>query len=989
MSYSAHIKLNYCKNNIYVFGDIMSKLYEQLKKQIETINVDGFEFIEKSRADGDYFELRYRGKKIGQLWARDPLGMLFTNFVTSEEKDSAISLSAKGKDSYQFGLGNERVYNYHSGYGHKYNIALASVEDAVPRILHVIEIAGGSKTGNGKYTHVQAVWIAAAVLSYETYYGSKASRNLNDYFFEQNQIRWKAQEYTAGEVHSPRVSQWCNGDHPEHTYCYLRERGTKRRLTIPGEFDYEKEEPSDVSKNDIIEVLGKTINIQRLYDFVHNEYSLLKGKDRDIDYISILDFIQKYSETAYSNPDACFDVVKKQQMIDLKTKGQYVHSIMKDIVAFCSANYNLKKCVPISWLDGSNTKIKKYLWAQMKYLKYEDSPISISIFVEKNGEQSTQLRVSLEIKNDGTDGEIMSRYHSHLDMALNTESGLTYVTGSNKWGRPAEIKESRKTLKEKVESNQLRKVQVCKIISRIDNETNEYYQDEICKAVESLLPYYEHVFEENIYWPSLDEYNPGITVEKWIELLRDTQIITNENLRMFKFILELGGESTCANIAETYGGTASSYNGLGRAFGERVHRKTGCPFCKDDTRERLYTIPFVGRSVIERGKERYSWKLRDELKEALELMDLSNLNYEMKEKEKFDKNLILYGPPGTGKTYNTAIYAVAICDGKSIEDLTDYDEVMTRYNELKAEHRVAFTTFHQSYGYEEFIEGIKPIVNEESGSVGYTIESGVFKKFCANASGMRNKAEKTDIVNDNSDSDDIELENDKNYVFIIDEINRGNISKIFGELITLIENTKREGMLEAANAILPYSGEIFSVPSNVYIIGTMNTADRSIALMDTALRRRFQFVEMMPDAKVLRDIGVDKLIIDGEMLDVAAMLETINERISFLYDREHTIGHAFFTGLSENRSIEKLASIFSKSVIPLLQEYFYEDYQKIQFVLGDNGKSDDSYKFIKDIRVVAKDIFKGRIDEVIDLPERKYEVNKEALLNIQSYIEIM
>ena len=163
-------------------------------------------------------------------------------------------------------------------------------------------------------------------------------------------------------------------------------------------------------------------------------------------------------------------------------------------------------------------------------------------------------------------------------------------------------------------------------------------------------------------------------------------------------------------------------------------------------------------------------------------------------------------------------------------------------------------------------------------------------------------------------------------VFVIDEINRGNISKIFGELITLIEDTKREGLPEQASAILPYSGESFSVPSNVYILGTMNTADRSITLMDTALRRRFQFFEMMPDPEVLRKLGADKV---GE-LDVAAMLKIINERITFLYDREHTIGHAFFTKLKDSPNIATLASIFRKSIIPLLQEYFYEDYQKIQ-----------------------------------------------------------
>lgn len=509
-------------------------------------------------------------------------------------------------------------------------------------------------------------------------------------------------------------------------------------------------------------------------------------------------------------------------------------------------------------------------------------------------------------------------------------------------------------------------------------------------------------------------------------------------------------------------------------------------------------------------REQYPTIIGIEKTEAIKALEERGVLQEMREANKeFDKNLILYGPPGTGKTYNSATYAVAICDEKSVDELTDYDAVMKRYNELKEAGRIAFTTFHQSYGYEEFIEGIKPVVDDEATDISYTIESGVFKKFCdiagtpenmeidhnaqvwfvrLNGVGKNDLKEEcfkegtirfswenenvddsykkwfnmmspgdyvvsynganvnidgigiiedsepfydeqrssfkwtrkvkwlvTDIVENIRElnggkylpnfeitklnrvriSELLELvskhggyageKNEKPYVFIIDEINRGNISKIFGELITLIESTKRAGMEEAASAILPYSGKPFSVPSNVYILGTMNTADRSIALMDTALRRRFQFIEMMPDSDVLRKIHADKV----EDLDVAAMLDKINERITFLYDREHTIGHAFFTGLKDDASLSKLQSIFEKSVIPLLQEYFYEDYQKIQLVLGDNAKSDDNLKFILDEKVVAKNIFKGNVEDVIDLPEKRYSINKVAFGNINSYKEIL
>ena len=277
---------------------------------------------------------------------------------------------------------------------------------------------------------------------------------------------------------------------------------------------------------------------------------------------------------------------------------------------------------------------------------------------------------------------------------------------------------------------------------------------------------------------------------------------------------------------------------------------------------------------------------------------------------------------------------------------------------------MAFTTFHQSYGYEDFIEGIKP-ETDASGNVKYPVKDGAFKEFCDKANGKEEK-----------------------YVFIIDEINRGNISKIFGELITLIEPSKRIGAEEGMEAKLPYSHKKFGVPSNVYILGTMNTADRSIAMMDTALRRRFNFVEMMPDTEVLRKISADKVTDNGKTLDVAAMLNAINSRIEVLFDREHTIGHAFFTGLKgSNATLHNLRAIFENKVLPLLQEYFYEDYQKIALVLGDDDKSSDEYKFIKVEQINPINVFKKSVDINI-IPEKKYTINKEAFKHIESYIEI-
>lgn len=322
-------------------------------------------------------------------------------------------------------------------------------------------------------------------------------------------------------------------------------------------------------------------------------------------------------------------------------------------------------------------------------------------------------------------------------------------------------------------------------------------------------------------------------------------------------------------------------------------------------------------------------------------------------------NTILYGPPGTGKTYNSIKYAVDTVDTKFTQDgIKGYPAYIKKFNELKEVGRIAFTTFHQSYGYEEFIEGIKPNLSDSSDKkISYEIAEGVFKECCEKA---RRKSENS-------------------YVFIIDEINRGNISKIFGELITLIEDSKREGEPEAMSVILPYSKENFSVPKNVYILGTMNTADRSISLMDTALRRRFEFVEMMPDEDLL-----DKVVVE-EDINIHEMLKIMNRRIEALYDREHTLGHAFFMPLNNDgkATINQLESIFKNKIIPLLQEYFYEDYEKIMLVLGINTQNTDDSKFIS---VKSNDgLFKNNLD--IDL-NTTYQINNKAFENPENYRNI-
>ncbi|HDZ5245268.1 TPA: AAA family ATPase [Campylobacter jejuni] len=388
-------------------------------------------------------------------------------------------------------------------------------------------------------------------------------------------------------------------------------------------------------------------------------------------------------------------------------------------------------------------------------------------------------------------------------------------------------------------------------------------------------------------------------------------------------------------------------------------------------------------------------------------------------------NQILYGPPGTGKTYHTIDKALEIISKVEKIELPDENNRVDRkklFNEYVKNGQIVFTTFHQSYGYEEFVEGIKPRMDKEnSKEIEYEIKDGIFKELCEKALENRDSIKNFNFyidklkekvkIDDNNPEKYFELPNTKYfiqyrngrtfrikfdgmsknhkdypvsidnieklyktsiadeiynsayvkailnylksqgledykekdektnspYIIIIDEINRGNVSKIFGELITLIEPSKRIGEKEELKVTLPYSGEKFGVPKNVYIIGTMNTADRSITSLDTALRRRFEFVEMMPD--------VSKLSMDCEGINLQELLKAINTRIEYLLDREKTIGHAFFVSVE---NLEDLKKVFQNKIIPLLQEYFYNDYALINAVLNDNDmifedKKDDKY----------------------------------------------
>lgn len=326
-------------------------------------------------------------------------------------------------------------------------------------------------------------------------------------------------------------------------------------------------------------------------------------------------------------------------------------------------------------------------------------------------------------------------------------------------------------------------------------------------------------------------------------------------------------------------------------------------------------------------------------------------------------NTILYGPPGTGKTYNTYNEFLKLFNNIWYrKHANDRKKINKGIKYCLKNDNLRFCTFHQSYGYEEFIEGLK-----SDGKGNFKVEDGIFKEIAIEAlyEGLKldikldYEIEKESLSKEDSrnikkqlvlenihNKDNFEFKKTKNYIIVIDEINRGNISKIFGELITLLEEDKRLTKENEILVKLPYSKEFFCLPPNLYIVGTMNTSDKSIALMDVALRRRFYFKEMMPNHNLLKT--VDNIKLDK-------MLEMINKRIEFLYDRDYMIGHAYLINVE---NLSEISDVFKNKIIPLLQEYFYDDWEKIGLILGGIGRSEKDDYIVYKKEIQSSNLFK-------------------------------
>ena len=437
--------------------------------------------------------------------------------------------------------------------------------------------------------------------------------------------------------------------------------------------------------------------------------------------------------------------------------------------------------------------------------------------------------------------------------------------------------------------------------------TAEHYPDPEYRMLATDLAYCytERILKEQKAeqeWEPKD-YNPGITVENWVSLLANKEVYHESAKTVIERLLDYGGQATCTQLAQKYGDNANTYNVNSIAFAKKVYEKTHCKLAeREDESVRWWSILYMGKKADKDDDGVYIWKLRPELAEALKIVngeevpdeDTDTTEYTKKDfleevfisEAKYDEmyavlmrkqNIILQGAPGVGKTFAAKRLAYSIMGAKN-------------------DDHIQFVQFHQNYSYEDFVEGYRPAAS------GFVRTDGIFKRFCKDAADAP----------------------DEKFFFIIDEINRGNLSKIFGELLMLIEKDYR-----GQAATLPYSGRSFTVPKNLYIIGMMNTADRSLAMIDYALRRRFSFIDMEPgfDTDGFKEYMSSKG--SSTMKALVEEVKQLNVDIKEKLGKGFCIGHSYFV-FDEPCSDALLKNIVNYDILPMLAEYWFDDEEQYE-----------------------------------------------------------
>lgn len=649
----------------------------------------------------------------------------------------------------------------------------------------------------------------------------------------------------------------------------------------------------------------------------------------------------------------------KSENLENKTKGQKVKSEFKKLGAKIVQDFPeflLAKCT--DWQNSGY--IYQYLWMQFKHKEYKNNPSSISIFIVKDtNKNAAKLLIETEIDEKNAKKSDYETFSRALDKSTSFDNSW-YWEDNNET-----IFDTAMAAINSLHERTSKKVKIVKHIKGpYSNTESKRIINELKAAFKQLIPCYKNIYKYN---EQIHEYN-----------------IDNKSLKF---------EQPKNQILYGPPGTGKTYSTS--SIVKKILSSNKVSINKRSPKEITKETPWwqaIALSMYQNDKDK-KYKVSELellLKDYTPLKNnktVKNKIWEQLQKHTdFSSETVFAKDRNEPYVFDKSKDSEWFLTEKGINYINDQlineeqvlvpDEITDKY--------IGFITFHQSYSYEEFVEGIKPSTKDEK--IKYSIENGIFKKMCIKA-------------NSNPEN---------NYVIVIDEINRGNISKIFGELITLIEKDKRiipngandiddndlnlDDTSRAEHSIivkLPYSQKDFGVPSNLYIIGTMNTSDRSIASIDIALRRRFKFVEMMPKPEKLVDENNQPLIVDSININLQELLQILNERISYLLDRDHQIGHSYFMNW-KNYDLATLKDVWFDEIMPLLNEYFYSDWDKLQAILGKAKEKDTEKSFIIKIKKpnLPYDIDCNDEDAYYDF-SKKQDVNNEDFKKMLEYAKLI